>query len=378
MAGRARPRRCAVVTGSRADFGLLTPVMRAIDAREDLELLVVAAGAHLIQPALTFRDVKALFEVADSIPMQVAGRVGREADVEALGKGVGRFGRSFARLGPDWVVVLGDRIEAMAAATAASVGGFACAHVHGGDRAEGVADEAMRGAITKLSHLHLAATRTSAERIVKMGERPEDVLCVGSPAVDGLGAIEPAGDEAMAALGEPEVVLVMHPIGRTDEAEEHATAQVLAALEGRRVLAMHPNHDPGRDGVMRALLSAGEHVHVERHLRRERFVGVLKAVAARGGVMVGNSSAGLIEAAAVGLPSVDVGSRQAGRERAEGLTRWAPESSEAVRAAVDEAANLDRGVEHPFGDGHAGERIAAALAAADPHDERRRRKRNTY
>ena len=110
-----RPRRIAVVTGTRAEFGLLTPVMHAIKDRADCELLVIAAGSHLVQPGVTFREVKAKFEVADSIPMQTAGKVGRWHDVESLGKGISRFGRSFERIRPDWVVVLGDRIEAFAA-----------------------------------------------------------------------------------------------------------------------------------------------------------------------------------------------------------------------------------------------------------------------
>ena len=166
-------RRVAVVTGSRAEFGLLRPVMRAIDARGDLQLQVIAAGSHLIPPALTFRDVKRDFEIADSVPMQVAGRSTRFDDAESVGRGVARFARSFQALDPHWVVVLGDRIEAFAAASAASIGGRAVAHLHGGDRAEGVSDEAMRHAITKLAHLHLPGDATqSADRILRMGETP--------------------------------------------------------------------------------------------------------------------------------------------------------------------------------------------------------------
>ncbi len=117
-----RPWRVAVVTGTRAEFGLLKPIMRAIDSHPKLELLVIAAGSHLIQPAETFRDVKAAFDIADSVPMQVAGRTGRYEDAEAVGHGVGRFARSFQRLNLDLVVVLGDRIEPFAAASAAVTG----------------------------------------------------------------------------------------------------------------------------------------------------------------------------------------------------------------------------------------------------------------
>lgn len=374
-----RPRRVAVVTGTRAEFGLLAPVMEAVRDRPDCELLVIAAGSHLVQPGLTFHEVKARFPVADSIPMQTAGKVGRAHDVEALGKGVGRFGRSFDRLRPDWVVVLGDRIEAFAAAAAASVGGFAVAHVHGGDRAEGVADEAMRHAITKLAHLHLAATETSAERIRRMGEPDANVVVIGSPAVDGLAAIGPMDDAAYAGLGSPRAVVLFHPTGRTDEAEEHATHAVLEAMRGVPTLALHPNLDPGRHGVMRALTDAPSNVRIVPHLERSRFVALLKRLAVSGGALVGNSSAGLIEAAALACPSVDVGDRQAGRERCEGLTLHAPESPARIREAFDRLTSRPPGPrDHPFGDGRAGPRAARELAERDPHAPGLLRKRCVY
>ncbi len=372
------PPRRAGGTGSRPEFGLLRPVMNAVEAHPRLDLLVIAAGAHLIQPADTFREVKAHFDVADSIPMQVAGRSGRYEDAEALAKGVGRFARGFDRLRPDWIVLLGDRIEPFAAAAAAAVMGLAIAHVHGGDRAEGVADESMRHAITKLSHLHFPATPQSAERVIRMGEKPEFVHVVGSPAIDALGAIGPLPDAIYAELGSPRVVFLMHPIGRHAEQEEAAAGQVLDALSGERVLALHPNHDPGRDGIVRAI----EHADVpsRTHLPREHFVGLLKrlALCEASGVLVGNSSAGLIEAAALRLPAVDVGPRQNGRERA-GNAVHSVESASGVREALAAARALDRSqLSHPYGDGRAGERIADLLASTDPGDARLRRKLCTY
>lgn len=356
--------RIVVVTGTRAEFGLLRPVMHAIAGRAGLELAVVAAGSHLVSPGLTFHEVKREFAVADSVPMQVAGRVGRDADVEALGKGIARFGRSFEALKPAWVVVLGDRIEAFAAACAASVGGFALAHIHGGDRAEGIADEAMRHAITKLAHLHLAATPTSGQRIVRMGERPEMVHVVGSPAIDGLAEVPAMDDAGFAALGSPSVVMLMHPVGRSDEAEEAAAGQVLEGLDGERVLALHPNLDAGRGGVVRAIeLAAGLSVRVVQHLERAKFVGLLKRFASSGGVMVGNSSAALIEGAALGVPAVDLGRRQEGRERCGNVVHVMEEKAAEVKAGLAAARQVDRGaIEHPYGDGRAGERIAALLA----------------
>lgn len=369
--GPRSPRRIAIVTGSRAEYGLLRPVMRAVEAHPALSLLVVAAGSHLIQPAETFRDVKRDFPISDSVPMQIAGRTARSDDVQAVASGIARFGRSFDRLLPDWVVVLGDRIEAFAAGAAACVGGHPLAHIHGGDRAEGLADEALRHALSKLANLHLAASAQSAQRLERMGET--NIHNVGSPAIDELDALPPLDDAALADLGSPEILFLLHPIGRSDEREELAAAEILAAVSGRRTLALHPNHDPGRAGILRAIENA--RIPTRGHLPRAAFVGLLKRLAASRGVLVGNSSAGLIEAAALRCPAVDVGPRQAGRERVGNVVAVAREARDEVAPAVARAQALDLSdLRHPYGDGRAGERIAGILASCDPV----RRKRNTY
>ncbi|VAX36958.1 UDP-N-acetylglucosamine 2-epimerase [hydrothermal vent metagenome] len=380
------PRRIAIVTGTRAEFGLLRPVMAAVEAHPSLELLVIAAGAHLIPPAETFRDVKKAFPVADSVPMQKPGPASRLDDAEALGRGVSRFARSFAGHWPDWVVVLGDRIEAFAAASAASIGGIALAHIHGGDRAEGIADEAMRHAITKLAHLHLAATEQSGERIRRMGELPERVFVVGSPAVDDLAGFGPMEDDRWAELGSPAAVMLLHPVGRHAEDEEAAATAVIegamsALGEHSRVLCLAPNTDPGREGISRAIDSATEQEGVMKagHLPRERFIGLLRRLAASGGVLVGNSSAGLIEAAVLGVPVVNVGPRQAGRERAGNVVDVLRENPEAVSEAIRQARGLDLASPvHPYGDGEAGRQIAEVLAAVDPHGSGVLRKQCAY
>ncbi len=396
-------RRVAIITGTRAEFGLLRPVMFAVHARPDLELCVIAAGSHLVLPAETFRDVKRDFAIADSVPMQIAGRTTRADDAEALGRGVSRFTRSFVHLAPDWVVVLGDRIEAFAAAAAASVGGWSLAHIHGGDRAEGVADEAMRHAITKLAHVHFAATPMSCERIIGMGEKPETVHVVGSPAIDDLASMPPLNDADFEALGSPTTVVLLHPLGREVAFEERVASAVLGAtaLTGReRVLILHPNLDPGREGIMRAIATHlrehgekdGPGLQVRSHLPRAAFVGLLRRLAraeveqggegGEGGVLIGNSSAGLIECAAIGLPVVDIGPRQSGRERCNNVVH-ASETTESVATAIRQARllrpKLASGTpQHPYGDGTAGLRIARLLAEIDPHDPLLRRKRCTY
>ncbi len=390
-----RARRIAVVTGTRAEWGLLASIVACLDATPNCESLIFAAGAHLLPPAHTINELP---RVDGRIEMQQPGKTGRLADAVALARGIEGFARAFAEEQPDWVVVLGDRIEAFAAASAASVGGIALAHIHGGDRAEGVADEAMRHAITKLAHLHLPATEQSAERIVRMGERPEHVHVVGSPAAIGIDQVQPLDDATWNDLGAPELVLLLHPTGRGEDAER-ATAETLrAASLGTPTLWLYPNHDPDRETIVEVIEQAesgGDCVPCA-HVPHAIFRSVLKRLGESGGVLVGNSSAGLIEAALLHCPTVDIGNRQAGRERANNVvhvddeqTRLAsksghpretashPKRVNQITAAITDARALDRtAFTHPYGPGDADVRIAALLMTIDPGGVVR--KRNVY
>ena len=146
-------RSVAVVTGSRADFGLLRPVMQAIDDHAQLALRVFTVGSHLLGAKPTREEVEASFEVERTIQMQRPGAASRIADAEALGRGISQLASCFQDSPPDVIVVLGDRIEAFAAASSGAIAGIRVAHLHGGDRAEGIADESMRHAISKLAHV---------------------------------------------------------------------------------------------------------------------------------------------------------------------------------------------------------------------------------
>jgi len=375
-------RKVAVLTGTRAEFGLLETVMRAVAAHDDLELLTVVTGSHLLEPACTWREVADRWPIAATIPMQFPDETARLNDAAALGRGIEGCAQAFNELKPDWVVVLGDRIEAFAGAAAASVGGIALAHLHGGDRAEGIADEAMRHAITKLAHLHLPASEQSAQRIIRMGEEPSCVHVVGSPALDDLSNIEPIGDDRWKELGEPDVVLMLHPIGRADSLEHADTIALIDALKGRSIAALHPNFDPGRDGIVDALtesMRAGNLASLTEHLPRREFVGLLKRLAARTGALIGNSSAGLIEAAALRLPVVDIGPRQTGRERPRNVVHVDDFQQETIRSAIDSAIHADlTGLANPYGAGDAGIRVADLLAKIDPSQRSITRKQCAY
>ncbi|HRP62810.1 MAG TPA: UDP-N-acetylglucosamine 2-epimerase [Phycisphaerales bacterium] len=364
-------RTIAVVTGTRAEFGLLRSVMRAVRDHPGLRLQVVATGTHLLTSpdgTRTLDEIQVEFDVNATVPMQVEGQTGRLADAAALGRGIAGFASLFAETHPDVVVVLGDRIEAFAAAAAASVGGIRVAHIHGGDRAAGIADEAMRHAITKLSHIHFAATARSTERLLYLGEMPLHVHLVGSPAVDDLASISPLTEDEYRKLDQPQIVYLLHPEDVSSD-EEFTRAQRLLKQCARigRTLALHPNHDPGREHVLRAIQETPE-VKAVAHLPREKFIGLLR----RAKVIVGNSSAGLIECAALGVPCVNVGVRQAGRETPRTVTsivNWdfgdiglaIERAVQQIRTPDDAAAALRQ----PYGDGHAGQKIAEVLATFD-------------
>jgi len=362
MADRSPPWRIAVITGCRADFGLLRPVMRAIVADNDLTLQTIVTGLHLLPEMNTRHEVAEEFDIAAEVVMQDQSKTGRAADTAALGRGIIGLSTAFEHLNSAVVLVLGDRIEAFAAAAAGSIGGRLVAHLHGGDRAEGVADEAMRHAITKLAHVHFPATAQSAERLKRMGEREDSIHLVGSPAIDDLASFGPLSDAQLASHhldpARPFAVVLHHPTGLDDAAEFAAMSAILsatdAAFEGNFAVGA-ANHDPGRAGVLRAL---GDR-RVLPHLAREQFIGLLR----RAAMLIGNSSAGLIEAAALGLPVVNIGPRQAGRERGGNVIDVHEPTAASIAAAINEAFTRPRTLNHPYGDGQTAQRIADVLAA---------------
>lgn len=372
-----------VATGSRAEFGLLLPVMRAVREHGTLELVTVAAGSHFLTPAETWRDIEAAgFRLDARVEMQREGETGRLADARALGRGIEGFARVFEEWRPEWVVVLGDRIEALAAAASASVGGLRVAHLHAGDRAEGIADEGMRHAASRLSHLLLAATPESARRLVRMGEDEWRVRVVGSPAIDGLERVEALDDAAYAELGSPSAAVLLHPSGLSEEDERGVARAVLEGLGDRRALVLAPNADAGREWVLDELErgARAKGWRLVHHLARDRFVGLLKRLAIDpGGVIVGNSSAALVECAALRLPAVNIGPRQGGRECPDNVVQCERSDARGVREAVSRALSIDRrSLSHPYGDGRTGERVSALLAEIDAGDPAWLRKRCTY
>jgi len=277
------------------------------------------------------------------------------------------------------VLVLGDRIEAMAGALAAVTTGRIVAHIHGGDIAPGDFDDSLRHAITKLAHLHLTATSAARRRVIRMGESADRVHFVGAPGHDRL--IQLLGRPNSVASGTRRALIVQHPCGRSPTRERRTMSAILRAVEraGFERFIIYPNSDRGHTGIIQAIdahrrgVRNGE-VRLFRSLDRDSFLRLL----IEADLIVGNSSSGIIEAPPAGTPSVNVGSRQQGRQRGGPCVVDADESLESIGVAID-AAQSKRpitGKRGAYGDGTAGRRIAELLSSVSLDDAFRRKLTN--
>jgi UDP-hydrolysing UDP-N-acetyl-D-glucosamine 2-epimerase len=375
-----RKLRVCVVTGTRAEFGIWRPVLRAIEASRLLELKLVVTGMHLLEEF--GGTVEAIeeegFDIAERVRMYEPDFVPQPNVIITkrgfaggeLAQGISGLASAYARREPDVVMVLGDRLEMLAAASAALAERIPIAHVHGGETAPGIWDEQIRHALTKMAHVHFCATKTAGRRIVRMGENLERVHVVGAPALDEAGRFWEENWE-MCMLGRHErgtrALLVLHPSGGDDQAEYQRTRTVLRVLKAafpgaEGVTVVGPNNDPGHAGILRAYEDEARGMVFVMSMDQEGFWREMMEC----GLLVGNSSSGIIEAATLGVPVVNIGPRQAGRERSGNVidVAWEPAAIEAaLRRAVSDRAFLRR-VEtrkNVYGDGHASARIVTVL-----------------
>jgi UDP-hydrolysing UDP-N-acetyl-D-glucosamine 2-epimerase len=372
-------RTVGVVTVGRSDYGILRPVLRALAARPELEVVLFVGGMHLRERfGLTVEEVE-----RDGFP--VAARLDFLADddspvaiARATGRGVEAFADALDAVRPDLLVILGDRSEMLAAGVAALPLTIPLAHVHGGEVTVGAIDESIRHALTKLSHLHFVATAEYRRRVVQLGEEPWRVVVSGAPALDEALAFAPLADDELAERGVrlrgPTLLVTQHPVTLALERTDEDVAAVLGAVadSGLDAVLTYPNADAGHLGIVEALerfAASSERYTLVRNLGQHAYFTLLKRTAA----MVGNSSSGIVEAASFALPVVDVGERQRGRLRARNVLHAPPERT-AVAAAIAHAVSpsfrrtLD-GLVNPYGDGRASERIAETLATV-PLDDR--------
>jgi UDP-hydrolysing UDP-N-acetyl-D-glucosamine 2-epimerase len=365
-------RKIAVITSARSDYSYLLPVMRKIKESQDLILLPIVTGMHL-SPAygMTVHLIEDDgFEITERVEMLLSGD-SSSAIAKSMGIGIIGLAQTFERLQPDLLILLGDRFETLAAASAALPFAIPVAHIAGGELTEGMIDEAARHAITKLSHLHFVSTEEHRRRVIQMGEAPWRVVNCGAPSLDNLNCIELLDRKTLQQeLGfnlEPAPLLVtFHPVSLEFEQTGSQMDEFLASLDhcDLPVVFTYPNADVSNRVVIEAIQKyQRNHVNarVFVNLGTRKYFSLMRYAAA----MVGNSSSGIIEAASFKLPVVNVGNRQKGRFHDRNVID-APcvegEITKAILRAV--APDFKSGLSalsNPYGNGHASEMIIETL-----------------
>ncbi|MGH8223651.1 MAG: UDP-N-acetylglucosamine 2-epimerase [Woeseiaceae bacterium] len=366
-------RHVAVLTGKRGGFGALAPTMSEI-SRRGMRLSVIVTDQHLYDRfGRTIREVEGRFKVAAAIDMEQQGDSNADR-ARAIGVCLAKAADVLSQLRPDFLLVIGDRGEVLAASIAAHNLRIAIAHVQGGD-ISGSLDEPVRHALTKLAHVHFPSTEKAGARIRKMGEEPWRVHVVGDTHIDQilLGAVTPEEElrRRYHLPGRGQFVLVLQHSDSTEPESSAAqmaeTARAVQAI-GMRALYVYPCSDQGYEGIIAQIekLRSRPGVSIHENIPAADFIGLQKVA----GCLVGNSSAGLIETPYFGLPAVNIGERQNGREHAENVLHVGYRSAEieqAIRRALSDQAfrSACLGVKPPFGDGTAYRRIADVLESVE-------------
>lgn len=367
---------CTVI-GSRANYSSIKSAMRAIQKHPQLELQVVAAASALLD---RYGQVVRLieqdgFEVNERLHMLIEGETPATM-AKSTGVGLIELPSVFDRLKPDVVITVGDRFETMATTLAAAYMNTPVAHTMGGE-VSGTIDESIRHAVTKFAHIHFPASRDAAERIVKLGERPEMVFRVGCPRIDLVadilaetadevdGQLFDLGVGASLDLSTPFVLVSQHPVTTEyGEGERQITATLSAVREcGMQAIVLWPNADAGSEDIARGMRKwrekgLAERMHFFKNLPTATYIRLMKNAAC----LVGNSSSGIREGAYIGTPVVNIGSRQTARERGSNVVDVGHDEKEILSAIRAQVAHGRYSMEDTYGSGNAGVQIAETLA----------------
>ena len=376
-------RKVCVVLVDRANYGRLKPVMQAIAEAPQLELQVLATGTMVLERFdLPVRVVKEDgFTVDGEVYMELEGSTPATM-AKSLGFGVVEFASAFQRLGPDVVVIIGDRYEALAAAIAAAYMNICIVHIQGGE-VSGSIDESARHAITKFAHFHVPSTQRAADYLVRMGERPECVLSIGCPSSDIARTIDielaaevlnGTGSGARINVKSGFLLVVFHPTTTEFGGERRQMEEMLLALDrlSRPTVLLWPNIDAGADHISKAIrVFRSERkptwLRTVTNLPPEDYLRVL----ANTSCAIGNSSSFVRDAGYFGTPVVLVGNRQEGREFDSHVTQ-VPAQCDAIASGIRaQLANGRYAASQLYGDGYVSERICRALVELEPYVQKR-------
>jgi UDP-N-acetylglucosamine 2-epimerase (non-hydrolysing)/GDP/UDP-N,N'-diacetylbacillosamine 2-epimerase (hydrolysing) len=367
------PRNICAVTGSRADYGLLLPVLRGIQRHPALELQLVVGGSHLEHrfghTVDTIRNDG--FHIDVSIPLSLDGDDNLTVS-RALARMTEGMAEALDRLRPDLLLVLGDRYEILGAVQAALIARVPVAHIAGGDLTEGAFDDAIRHAISKMAHLHFVTNAQAAERVRQLGEDDARVYLTGSPGIDQLLSTPRLSRSDLEqrlgmSLRGRNLAITFHPPTLDTNDAAIQVEQLLLALQDlgndTGLIFTGSNADPSGQTVNALVTNfVAKHQNSVQllSLGQQAYYSLLETADA----VVGNSSSGLYEAPSFAIPTVNIGDRQQGRLKAESVIDCPPEAA-AIRQAIERACAMDcSGVQNPYGDGRATERILSVLSEA--------------
>jgi GDP/UDP-N,N'-diacetylbacillosamine 2-epimerase (hydrolysing) len=364
-------RRITVTTGTRAEYGILRPILKKIMTSKKLELCLIVTGMHLsTKHGMTINEItKDNFKISAKIKMMP------EDDStffmsKTLGEGIIQFSKVFKKLKPDINLVLGDRDESLASTIAAYHMNIPNAHIHGGDKTKAGIDEYNRHAITKMSNIHFVATKKSRERVLRMGEKLKYVYLTGSPSIDEVKNDQITRKKELENkynihfTGE-EILLLQHPVTTEIEKTEKDIQNILDAIVkiGKTTIAIAPNSDTGNNIIFKYLKTySKKHTFIKSYstFPRADFLGMLKNC----GVLVGNSSSGMVEASCFKIPIVNIGIRQEGRERGNNVFNIENPNTKTLQKMIQNILKIDHGnfsTINNYGNGTASKKITHHL-----------------
>jgi UDP-hydrolysing UDP-N-acetyl-D-glucosamine 2-epimerase len=370
------PRKVCVVVGSRANYSSIKSAMRAVRDHPDLKLQLVVGASALLDRYGTVVDVIEHdgFEPDEKVFMLIEGETpGTMA--KSTGLGLLELPTAFERLEPDVVITVGDRFETMATALAATYMNIPLAHTMGGE-VSGNIDESIRHAVTKFAHVHFPACSDAADRIVRMGEDPESVHVVGCPRMDLVAEVLADGGDGLSDLfafgvggsfdlERPFLIVSQHPVTTEYGDGERQITETLKAVQalGLPAIVLWPNADAGSEHIARGIRKFREHeddsrLHFFKNLPTADYVKLMGRTAC----IVGNSSSAIREGSFIGMPAVNVGSRQEGRQRGSNVVDVDYDREQIADAVRGQLANGRYEHEPIYGDGRAGDRIADVLS----------------
>jgi GDP/UDP-N,N'-diacetylbacillosamine 2-epimerase (hydrolysing) len=366
-------RKICVITGTRAEYGLLRWVMQGIKDDAELTLQIIATGMHLSPEfGLTYREIeKDGFRIDRKVEMLTSSDTS-VGIAKSMGLGIIGFADALDDLKPDLIVVLGDRFEIFAAVSAALIARIPVAHLHGGETTEGAFDEAIRHSITKMSQLHFVAAEDYRRRVIQLGEQPDNVFLVGGLGIDAIKRITLLDREALEVsldfkFGSRNLLITYHPVTLEGQSSMQQMAELLAALDDladTNLIFTLPNADTGgRElaAMVEAFVATHANARVYVSLGQLRYLSCMKYVDG----VIGNSSSGLAEAPSMGVGSINIGDRQKGRLSSSSVIDCAPTLG-SIRAALiklyDPAFRLTLpNTVSPYGHGGASKKIIEVL-----------------